>query len=81
MLAIEGRVALPEEKFNEVSSGYCQESVLLIHTPGGGKRCTVLIACFEWSWSDNVRVTEEWFRSSDISRVVSSWEVGMHTEF
>ena len=32
MLAIEGRAALPEKKFNEVSSGYCQESVLLLHT-------------------------------------------------
>lgn len=32
MLAIEGRAALPEEKFNEVSCGYCQESVLLLYT-------------------------------------------------
>lgn len=32
MLAIEGRAGLPEEKFNEVSSGYCQECVLLLHT-------------------------------------------------
>lgn len=32
MLAIEGRAALPEEKFTEVSSGYCQESVLLLRT-------------------------------------------------
>jgi peptidyl-dipeptidase A len=32
MLVIEGRAALPEEKFNEVSSGYGQESVLLLHT-------------------------------------------------
>jgi len=31
MLAIEGRAALPEEKFTEVSIHYFQESVLFLH--------------------------------------------------
>lgn len=34
MLAIEGRAALPEEKFNEVSSVYCQE-ICIAHTYTG----------------------------------------------
>jgi len=73
MLAIEGRAALPEEKFNEVSSGYRQESVLLLHTLWE-EREMQCINCFFFNEvvSHNVRVSEEWFRSSDISRVVSS---------
>lgn len=46
MLAIEGRAALPEEKFNEVSSGIVKNLYCSYIHCGWKERCNVLIPCF-----------------------------------